>query len=444
MAEVNHVYYNFLIHNGTDEPMEASFYEDRNEALLKQGSEYELTVSRFSIPSVSIPLFIWKPNIYYVGLQATVNSNINWIEVRLMIPNIFEHSDTPWGDPYDDTVGKERMYVYSYQVWVDCLNYAFTNLWNQTAGFDVDNAPSVTYLGDDNISIVVPFKQDVNGVDRQPYPGVFSGTNQSDDDSDRIWMSRQLYLQFFPSHDADKVLNNNQIINPQPAPAPPTPELGKDKQLFYRLRFSQTYGNVFTHDEKVNTYPNLTAPVDYIESVSQYPATFSWTKVRRIILASNALQINNESIGASRQGIPYTQSLLADFELPIENHPLNRHTIYYQPSVFRWISIITDSEIRKMDLRIYFQTFDDLQVYPLMLPPGFEVNVKIAFRKKEQTPSLIKRLLKVLEEEHSRLEHVALSSQYIQRNTGDAGFRIGQYSGANQKIGGFLGLSSSK
>lgn len=434
IEEVDHIYYNFLLYNNQNTNQPASFSEDRQDAILKKGNEFEVTVARFSIPTVTVPLFIWRPNIYYIGLSVN-GGDIYWKEINLVINNVFTSTGTVYGDPYDPNfVRKDLLSVYSYQVWIDSINSAFTRLWKAHPDANQGNAPEVVYHSNTDVSIIADVDQNGNKL----WPNYLSGTDNptpGDPNSFQIFMSRQLYLQFFPSFDADQIHSNTIPLNTPPVGLTE----GNDLFLNYRLRFVETKINIFTiPTEKRERYPNLGNGI-YYELNSQYPPTFAWTKVKRLILASNALQINNEFIGARNKegvadGSPYAQSMLTDFEIPIDDHPLNRHTVYYQPAVFRWTSIITSSEVRKLDIRILYQEYDSLEVFPLMLPPHHECSIKLLFRRKPVLPKLILRLLKHFQEEHSKDDDIQLTSQYRDKSTNDSGFRL---------QGGFVGIQRS-
>ena len=61
----DHIYYNIDIRKGVEnagQQFQAVFNETRVEPILNKPSDYDLSVVRFSIPSQSIPIFLWKEN----------------------------------------------------------------------------------------------------------------------------------------------------------------------------------------------------------------------------------------------------------------------------------------------------------------------------------------------------------------------------------------------
>ena len=210
-------------------------------------------------------------------------------------------------------------------------------------------------------------------------------------------MSRALYLQFFPSLDSIFIADTElpPIFDNGGVPIPPT-----TVPMNYLVRGTVRLNNTNLLNTK---YPALAFST--YDNPTQYPSQFAWTKVRRILLSSTSIQVNPEQIGASgKDGRPFFENILTDFELPVENSALNRTTIYYQPSVFRYISILSDSEIRKMDLRIYFQDYDTLAIHPLEIPPHHDVNVKLQFRRIRQNENLLTRLVSVFQKGQTKSE----------------------------------------
>lgn len=71
----DHVYYNVIINNTGTTLKAANFSETRTFPILNKQSDYYLTVPRFSVPALAIPMFTFVDNTYSVTLQynATIS-----------------------------------------------------------------------------------------------------------------------------------------------------------------------------------------------------------------------------------------------------------------------------------------------------------------------------------------------------------------------------------
>ncbi len=384
MSEIDYIYYNFLVHNNTNESQLAEFTETRQNAILASAKDWELAVCRFSIPSLFIPIFEWKPAIYWIGIQDGANP-IRIVEVTLdRITN-----------PVNARYGK---YVYNYQYWIDCIQsalnvaYGVANNPPPGAAFPAGNSrePRILFNDIDKLSILAPIND--GGHDYFPSDGINGvATDVS------LWMSQDLFLQFFSS------LDYFNVANPPPYQfvVPPVPPYNPQPIINYKIRFNKRANNVFPASgaPPVNVkYPSLGFQVT--ENASQFPCTFAWTKIRRIIFATTSIQVVNEQIGATAEGNSIAQSMITDFELPIDQHPLNRQTIFYQPYKYRYMSILTEGEIRKMDVHVYAQTYDNLAITPIVIPPGHDINIKLQFRKIRRIENLLYNLLQIERKDH--------------------------------------------
>lgn len=80
--DVDNIYYNVTIKNTTDNIIRADFNEQRVEPIVNNPKEYELAVSRFSINTSNIPIFIWPgDNVFSITLT--------YLAVDYTVPIIF-------------------------------------------------------------------------------------------------------------------------------------------------------------------------------------------------------------------------------------------------------------------------------------------------------------------------------------------------------------------
>ena len=398
MSEVDFIYYNFLLHNSSDVDQVAEFTETRNDAIITNAQDWDLAVARFSIPGITIPLFSYRENIYWVAIQKNSNMDIYVEQVKMQ-----------WKQNNSPATSSVTNQVFDYQLWIDNVNLA---IGSAVVNAGITSTPIAYYAGPNDIGIYV---QESPTPEDNYYP---YDTSPPAGDRLKLFMSRQLYLQFFSGCEAERLdvpLDSSKFF-----PAEPTVPVKIEYHLDYLLKFVSRPNNTYTGTTR---FPGLTA--DIVDNNNQFPCSFGWTKLRRIILATSSIQVNSEQIGASRDGRTYSQQMLTDFELPIDAHPLNRQTIYYQPSTFRYVSILSDSQIRKMDIKIYYQDYDTLELYPLLLPPGFDINIKVQFRRIRQSENLLSKLVKILSLTYNKQPHdqEAVEDKQRTRNI-DLGYKM--------------------
>lgn len=377
MSEIDYVYYNFLIHNDTTQNQEAKFSETRLDSIISNAEDWEMAVARFSIPGCTIPLFYYQPNKYYIGIQLADGDKIFVTQVLIDNPTPVS-TGLGWSqsNSSDPIISQQ---IFDFQLWIDCINMAILRLQN-TSGIPLENIP-VAYFQDINtIGIYVP--QNQSWWPNQWSLGV---ENPAITTFPKLYLSRELFLQFFSGLEFYRIDENHAGTSPDA-----TVDVATEFHLDYIIKFVD---RPTTNYPRNTRFPSIDTAL--IDAKNQYQCTFAWTKIRRIILATSSIQINGEQIGASKDGKPYFQQMLTDFELPVESHPLNRQTIYYQPDKYRYASIVSNGEIRRMDIRLYYQTYDTLELYPIILPPNFDINIKIQFRRIRQVTSLLKRMIDV-------------------------------------------------
>tara|TARA_R110000772_G_scaffold197311_2_gene308078 strand:+ start:3506 stop:4519 length:1014 start_codon:yes stop_codon:yes gene_type:complete len=83
-ADENLIYYNIDVKNETQERIIPSFNINRVQAVLDDPSEYEMAIVRFSLPLTSIPLFLFKNDIFKVSLKIGASE---YTESIVWIPN---------------------------------------------------------------------------------------------------------------------------------------------------------------------------------------------------------------------------------------------------------------------------------------------------------------------------------------------------------------------
>ena len=119
-------YINLFLNNSTDQEVTALYQEDRNIPYLEQMELYKIAVSRFKVPTASLPLFEFEEvpttgqSPYWVALTQGPN-NDNPLYENVVYTN--QRANT----------GNEK-YIYDYQSFLDMVNTALRKLWVQAIG----------------------------------------------------------------------------------------------------------------------------------------------------------------------------------------------------------------------------------------------------------------------------------------------------------------------
>ena len=362
-------YFNILINNGTDKSIEATFEETRISPILSRMQDWQLAVVRFKIPSVSVPLFIFEDDEvtgespYWVSFSIGDNYTNPLGPVNIIWRSEFANNT--------ETLRPYSRFIYYYSAFTQMVNRALLDLYT-IAKADANYTPILNPGGDATIfpTAQYPFVEldkttpyfkfflPFNADQAAPSPFVRNTVPYIN-----IHMSSKLYYFFsgFPS----------KLLSTPPAP-----------NMDYALQFSRPILYDCIEDlykwGTITSLPDRQALVVY----QDYSCLYLWQTLTRLLFTTN-IPVEQEYIGVSgSNGQNYQQVLLTDFEIEPTREGNQRDFIFYYADFPRYCNFSSNGDLRKMDLRIYFQT-KDLQVFPLIIPPSFEVSVKIQFKRRK-------------------------------------------------------------
>lgn len=168
----------------------------------------------------------------------------------------------------------------------------------------------------------------------------------------------------------------------------------------YLLRAGLPYSQFQIYTYLQNHYPNNTFPApivspSYIQTIQSYDNMPSWSDLKKIIIVSNSLPVAGESIqrGSNVNNIVNTQYVLSSFTPEVIKAGDQRSTIYYNPaSQYRLLDIISNIDIRRIDISIYWEDFKN-NWYIMNIQPNDNASVRLAFVKKDLYKSnLLKKM----------------------------------------------------
>ncbi len=347
-------YLNILINNDSNEMKLAEYNETRLQPIVTNMNDWQIGITRLKIPTTAIPLMIFEDNQYEIGFCINTPPFSNLISETVTY-------DRPANDftqfPYN-------RYIFYYDQFLFDVNNALQKLWNSAlldpayaglpaSGYTQVDAPYFRLKSSTEGYLELVLPCDPTGTPSCPF-------NQN---GIRILMSNRLF--FFFSGFASNFTQSGWF-------AP----VGK-QPLTYVLQIDPTADSVQT----LPAYQaNPQRPVNVIQQ--DYPSLFLWQSLTRIFITTTVLLEKEVLLISGDQGQPKTIEVLTDFEIPQTQQGL-REYIFYQPQGnLRYINFKSTGWLDRFDLKVFFQT-KDLQTFQLVIPPTFEMNLKLEFKRRK-------------------------------------------------------------
>ena len=341
----------------------AIFSAEYNDLILKDSSDYYLSVQSFLIPGSSLPIFIAQVNPYpnlninqliyavtlgYNGVYHTTNLQYLYNNPYFGLP--FPPSESQiFGDntnPY--------YYVYEYQNMIDYINFALLQSFNAFTGLPLGSvAPYFIYNKTTRmISLIAQIAYyDTNDPIHVPLPITVYGNTPLLRFTDGMIIS---YLGFdLPNH------------------------------MDFQYKIQNQFNNFYNPPYLAPTIPPL-----YYQMEQNYPAMELWNDVQSIALQSNLLNITNaefypsstNNTNQNSQQIVNYQKIISDFLVTADNDAIRGPIVYTLQSPYRLYNM-GNGPVRKIDIQIYW--INNVNVFNLLyVPENFSVKIKLVFIKK--------------------------------------------------------------
>jgi hypothetical protein len=339
------------------------YSEQRTDPILDNPSDYDVCVSRFSIPVQGIPLIIvpienGQTNINKSVWYVTLNKGSNYYQEALI------HQPTQFGGTTSPTAGTlmteaiqvEFYYYYSYfqiddflRIINKALSDAFTSL---KASETVTSTLPPVFTYDYNtklFSFYCQYSYIADGISLFVNEALYSKIDAIDSN----YFRTPLY-QLCDFKLVIEVRNQNYFIpdgytppatqsNPLLTPAVPS-------YLIFTQNFQMT-----------SNFPTFRSIV------------FTTTMpVLREQISNGFDQINNSA--------NQSQSILTDFLTTFEVD-ISRQSAQYFPTIWRWISLQSNTPLYRVDFAVFWSDTKG-NLYPVYLPPRTVANIKLYFRKR--------------------------------------------------------------
>lgn len=358
--DTHQIYYNVSVRKQEKKAFSpASFNISRTAPIIQKPSDYELTITRFNIPSRNIPIFVWgsgnyqpEPSLPNYNPNSKVNKyfitfSYGGVDVTQALEFIPNGAASFYGDA-----------IWIYQQMVDIINQALSKLfWSDYPTNTVRRFPTAPptqppflYLDETTKLFTVKFEDTYNtGTD------FLGGTPATP--------TIEIY---FNSPFLDLFGGFNVLSNPT--------DPIKTYQILVRDDGNNT--NAFN--------PNI--PVGQIYMTQEYVTLASWTDLKSIVFTSDTIPLVSELQPTIKDD---TRRILTDF---IPNAEIRDDT-YFQYNAFgfkRYYSLYGSSEIYTLNLNIYWEDKTG-ELFPIYIDGDQEASIKILFQKK--TDHVIDKLL---------------------------------------------------
>lgn len=356
----DHLYYNVFIPNSSNfaalsyepPPTIATFSETRTEALINKPDDYNLAVTRFSIPTNLIPLQICPivpnqldPNLttYEIFLSynsLVYNASVEYVptDISLPVPPAPGPSESPIRSNY------YRYYsIFSIQHLLDMINTAFNAVYN--------TLPS----GIKATLVYPPFMY------YDPTTSLFSlyVPNTYVENNVGIFFNFSLNKLFSGSF--------NQIIE----------EKGAGPNFQFVVQSLNGLNQVTVNGTQ---YYQMTQEFDTISQISSFDA---------LVFTTGSLPIRSEAISSqiigsnqSTQNTGNYQKILTDFQIDQTTGFEARSFIHYNPSAeYRRVQMYGQVPLNNIDIQVYWRDTSQ-NLYPVYVSFGNLLTIKILFEKK--------------------------------------------------------------
>jgi len=343
------IYYNIAISNSTVDFMPAVYNQIAQVPILEKPDEYFMTITRFSIPGQSIPIFHF--------LKSSVDKPLNGYWLSLTYLNQTFSTELIYFPEIDTTnYTGDNNTIYSYNAFVNMMNVAMQTCYTAVLNYCIEEslpAPPQTEA---------PFFQ-YNAVNhlvslycQTSYDPAVSGLlNQM-----TISMNNILYYffnNFFVQRVGDQSPNHRD----------------------YDFIITNQHNNYITSD---TNNPDITFP--YYKNQQEYPTLYNWNDSTTITFTSCLFPTSAEYAPTTQNQVLNSEKILTDFEpLQTLSDPsgFRGYLQYYASGPYRLINLTTNSPLTNIDLQVFYK--DELgNTYPLIINRNSTLSVKIAFIKK--------------------------------------------------------------
>ena len=323
-----HIYYNITIarENKESSNIRADFSETRTTPILNKGDDYELAVVRFDLPTINIPIFIWRLNEWKISI--TYLTNVYTREVPFIQNQNLTNAPTFFGDA-----------IWHYQDYIDCINLGFLQCFQDFQA--------------DPVYLTIPIADRPTEPPHMTYNAV----------------SKRCSIYYPLQYDITKpnpiyVYYNALMFDVFPAFQNYGDE--RDQTLSHYLIVKDNKNNIVDVGGK-----------QYFRLTEEWSELFLWNDFQKVIFETDSIPVNNELIAGQKN---ITRKVLTDFE-PASSINDQSNIQFFPKGDLRFYSMYSGLEVRKIDMKVFWETKTG-EVYPLFVSGNDRLTIKIYFKKK--------------------------------------------------------------
>lgn len=428
--DVSHLYYNHIISNPSNAPgpIACSKQQSFTQSLLQRADKYKASIQRFTLPVSSMPYFQCVPNFFFVTLSyngsdykqpvtiipyTSTPNDINVYYVQQFIDSVNAALNTaytalvtavgsssqfwPNRAPFfsfssasnlisltTDAGSWENTATGSPRVWLNTpLSILFANLpqinvaTNSTSG--KDNYLVITTRGATPISLLPTSSYESSNM--QYLSAIFAlnagaNTTYTQVTVNNLQSALPINTTLFISMSS----NNTTTYVP---PNPGTPGFLVKTTAAASAGHGVVVGvTAFTTDLNSDApYIFLVLPTQLV-TIEETPSVVSWWSTVSVVVKSSLLPARMEVVPSLAAGVYSSSPVLVDFVItPQDRLSANTSLVYLPSAEFRWFDLISDQELRAIDLA-FFAADDAGNLTPIYLQPGQTCTTKILFARK--------------------------------------------------------------
>lgn len=325
-------------------PTIAQYNVTKTNPIINKCSDYYCTVIRFEIPLNEIPIFIF-PVIPNSGTSNTspmiMGISVGGTDYPV---NLIYVPDNALPQVNQNDISRQIItpfyYVYNYQNLINSMNTALNTAYTNAGSPGAAGAP---YLFLDTVSELISFV----------VPSAFIAANAT-------------------------IFYNESVINHLDSLPVYFYGWNRPNGKDYVLRMPTTAN--FEYNPKGGVIPS---PATFYKYTSEYNTLIYWDSFRKLLITTNEIPINNESVPAiNNSGLSVNQPIITDFTPALQDSGDSRSIAYYNPTAqYRLIDLISDKALSAIDLRIFWE--DKIgNTYPLYISAYQQGSIKLGFLKK--------------------------------------------------------------
>lgn len=353
------LYYDINVTNVNTESSsnpELAFSETRTDVIVKDPSNYYMSIVRFSLDTPSLPVFFpiiqsdqsnYDLTVYSVSM---VYNNITVQQYIYFVPQ--DQSQTIPNPPIYNTPKLQQFsayyFVFNYEYFINLINTALSACFNTLSAQTDLSSTTTPYL---------KWNNELQTATLYAEQSYYSSSNNSNPIN--VYFNNALFQLFssFPIYAQSSSAKNglNYLIS------------------------CNAFGNA-----SVETINNIT----YLLCEQEYSTTSIWSPVSSVVFTTNTMPIISELLSAPTiyiNGDKYQSTtntgisnVITDFEA---TNMMYTPFLSYQPSIYRYVELYGSSPLTTIDIRCFWKNKVG-QLIPFYLNSGCSASLKVMFALK--------------------------------------------------------------